>query len=343
MSYLPATKLFSVSAGLHATVLTDGKAMMTQGLGAGQIVKLEDWLILAGDDVAVFSQKPQIQQMPQVQEPVQESVQESVQVQPPVQEQKNPQIGSKFRWSLDENNYRVAIMTAKGVLQVKSVEEGITDKDSFGRTKTSMFYNEAAWRASLPDGDAVTELVGPDTRTSIQKRIEEPLNCRFENGGDADKLYEFMTRFKIRNDVITVSSPNEMVKNSLRHIESLRTDLNNITLEEELAGMKRHKLNLSLNRSLRIYSRHKSMTYKTQNPDVGNTYLYTRHTNRLRTVIDGLEYEVGIKGHRITAPQIAIRHISNKKNPAVLYNSFKDMGNPQIYMIYRRRRYDLPL
>lgn len=338
MSYLPATKLFSVSAGLHATVLTDGKAMITQGLGAGQIVKLEDWLILAGDDVAVFSQKPQAQaqEVQQVQEPVQEPFQEE-------KELKNPQMGSKFRWSLDANNYRVAIMTTKGVLQVKSVTEGITDKDSFGRTKTLMFYNEAAWRASLPEGNAVTELVAPDTRTSMQKRIEEPLNCRFENGGDADKLYEFMSRFKIRNDVITESSPNEMVKNSLRHIESLRTELNNITLEEELAGMKRHTLNLSLNRSLRIYSRHKSMTYKTQNPDVGTTYIYTRHTNRLRAVIGGLEYEVGIKGHRITAPQIAIRHISNKKNPAVLYNSFKDMGNPKFYIIYRRSRYDLPL
>lgn len=340
MSYLPATKLFSVSAGLHATVLTDGKAMMTQGLGAGQIVKLEDWLILAGDDVAVFSQKPQVQQMQQ------EPVQESVQVQPPVQEQKelkNPQIGSKFRWSLDANNYRVAIMTAKGVLQVKSVAEGIADKDSFGRTKTLMFYNEAAWRASLPQGDAVIELVGPDTRSQVQKWLEAPLRCSRFDGCDTEKLNEFMERFKIRNEVFTVSSPNYMVKSALSNVEYLSAELNNITIEEELEGVKRRSLNLLLNRALRIYSKRKSMISRTENPDVGHTYLYTRGTNRLRTNIGGTEYEVGLKCDRLKPTQIAIRPVSSKKSPAILYNNLSELANPKVYMIYRRRRYDLPL
>lgn len=340
MSYLPATKLFSVSAGLHATVLTDGKAMMTQGLGAGQIVKLEDWLILAGDDVAVFSQKPQVQQMQQ------EPVQESVQVQPPVQEQKelkNPQIGSKFRWDLNHNNYRVAIMTTKGVLQVKSVAEGIADKDSFGRTKTLMFPNEAAWRASLPQGDAVIELVGPDTRSQVQKWLEAPLRCSRFDGCDTEKLNEFMERFKIRNEVFTVSSPNYMVKSALSNVEYLSAELNNITIEEELEGVKRRSLNLLLNRALRIYSKRKSMISRTENPDVGHTYLYTRGTNRLRTNIGGTEYEVGLKCYRLKPTQIAIRPVSSKKSPAMLYNNLSELANPKVYMIYRRRRYDLPL
>lgn len=320
MSYLPGNKLSSFSAGLHATVLTDGKVMMTHGLGAGQILKLEDWLILAGDDIAVFSNE-----MPDL-EPVQE----------------NPAtIGSKFRWQMNNDNYRVAIMTSNGLLQVKSVTDGVIEKDAIGRVKTRMFVDEKAWRASLPQGKAVTELVGPDTRTELQKRIEQPLNSRF--GADSEKLNEIMDRFKIRSDVITTLSQNDMLKATVRSIEYFRAELNKITMEEELAGKKRHQLSLNLNRILRIYSRQKSMTYTTQTPDVGINYLYVRGTNRLRTNIGGTEYEVGLKGDRIFATKIAIRPVSSKHRPAILYNSLAEMGNPKVYMIYRNRRHELTL
>lgn len=332
MSYLPGTKLSSLEAGLHATVLTDAKVMMTQGLGAGQIIKLEDWLILAGENILMSTQaQPQVQ------------VQEQVQAQEKVHAQKPVAIGSKFRWDLNHENYRVAIMTNKGLLQVKSVTNGMSEKDAVGRVKTSMFADEAAWRSSLPKGDAVIELVGPDTRSQIQKRLEAPLRCRFSNPSDGDKLNEFMERFKIRSDVITRSSPNEMVKLALRSVENLRAELNNITMEEELVGMKRHNLNLSLNRALRLYSHHNCKSYKSQNPDVGVTYLYIRRTNRLCTNIDGTEYEVGLKSDHLNATQIVIRTATSKHSPAILYNTFKEMGNPKFYIIYRKRRIDLPL
>lgn len=343
MSYLPGNKLSSFAAGLHATVLTDGKVMMTQGLGAGQMMKLEDWLILAGDDVAVFSNKVQAPVQPQVQEQAQPQPQVQEQPQPPVQEKKPVSIGSKFRWDLNHTNYRVAIMTKNGLLQVKSVTDGVSETDSIGRVKTTMFPNEAAWRASLPQGNAVIEMVGPDTRSQVQKWLEAPLRCTRFDGCDTEKLNEFMERFKIRNEVFTVSSPNEMVKSALRNVEYFRAELNNITIEEELAGMKRRSLNLFLNRTLRIYSKRKSMISRTENPDVGHTYLYTRGTNRLRTNIGGTEYEVGLKCYRLKPTQIAIRPVSSKKSPAMLYNNLSELANPKIYMIYRRRRYDLPL
>ena len=359
MSYPPATKLSSSNGELSATVLTEGKAMVTLGLGVGQLMKLEDWLILAGDDIVVLSKKVQTQVQPQPQpvqvqpQPVQVQENQPAQVQEnqPAQEQPQPvqekpaAIGSKFRWGLNHTNYRVAIMTKNGFLQVKSVTDGVTQKDTIGRVKTTMFPNEAAWRASLPQdpqGNAVIEMVGPDNRSQIQKRIEAPLRCRFDDC-DAEKINEFMERFKIRSDVITLPSPNEMVKRSLCDIETLRAELNKITIEEELAGKKRHELSLSLNRSLRHYSHNKCKTYKAQNPDVGATYLYVRGTNRLRTNIGGTEYEVSLKGDRLMATQIAIRLVSSELTPAILYANLGELANPKIYMIYRRRRYDLPL
>jgi hypothetical protein len=237
----------------------------------------------------------------------------------------------------------VAIVTKKGLLQVKSVRDGVTDKDSLDRIKTVMFPDEAAWLASLPPGKAVIDLVDPDKRSQVQKLLDKPLQCQFSNPSDGDRLNEFMERFKIQSDVITRSSADEMVKSALRTVEYLRAELNKITIEEELAGKKRHQLNLNLNRALRKYSHYKCMTYRTENPSVGTTYLYTRHANRLRTNIGDIEYELGVKDDRLNATQIAIRRVSSKNSPAILYNTLAEMGNPKIYMIYRRRRHEIPL
>jgi hypothetical protein len=334
MSYDPGTKLSSFATGFHATVLTDGKVMMTHGLGAGQIVKLEDWLILAGDVIDIFC-KDQPQSQPQAQV----EVQAQPQVEAEVQAQENVPIGSKFRWDLNGNTYRVAIMTSKGVLQVKSVTDGVTDEDSIGRIKRTMFPNEAAWRASLPEGDAVTPLTGPDTRSQIQKRLDAPL----QSHGDAEKIGEFMDRFKIRSDVIISTSPNKLVEILLDRVEFYRKELNKITLEEELAGCKRHSNNIGLKRALRSYGHCKYRASIAAKPDVGTPYLYVHGGNRLRTNIGGTEYEVGLKGDRLNATQIAIRLVSSKQSPAILYNSLAELGNPKIYMIYRRKRVELPL
>jgi hypothetical protein len=42
------------------------------------------------------------------------------------------------------------------------------------------------------------------------------------------------------------------------------------------------------------------------------------------------------------ATQIAIRLVSSKHSPAILYNNLAELGNPKIYMIYRRRNIELP-
>ena len=64
---------------------------------------------------------------------------------------------TKIKWILNDNTYRVAIVTRKYILQVKSVTDGIleVDKESPHR-KTSpkliAFDNDSLWRKSLPPG-----------------------------------------------------------------------------------------------------------------------------------------------------------------------------------------------
>jgi hypothetical protein len=47
MPYAPGTKLSHSDSTERATVLTDGKVMVTRGFAVTQIMKLADWFILA--------------------------------------------------------------------------------------------------------------------------------------------------------------------------------------------------------------------------------------------------------------------------------------------------------
>jgi len=85
-------------------------------------------------------------------------------------------VGSKLRWTLDEETYRIAVQTKKGILQVKSVTDGAGEchDDSCScvpcaeirmfapwRTtrplKLTFFADEAAWKASLPEGGNIIQ------------------------------------------------------------------------------------------------------------------------------------------------------------------------------------------
>lgn len=322
--YLPATKLSNGT--LSATVLTEGKVMVTQGLGMGQMMKLEDWLIIA-EGVLPLNEKPPADTLP-VDTPVES----------PDKNQKPAAKGSKFTWHLNLNNYRVAIVTAKGLLQVKTVIDGIAS------TTKKMFADEAAWRASLPtDADAITKLMSPDTRSSVQRRLEDPLVCQVSQSSNADKLSEYMRRFNIRTNVWEGPSPNSKVKNALDEIEVCRAELNKITIKDEMLGKIRHSLNLRLYKLLRVYTHMKSYASTTENPDKKPLKLETYGKSFLRTVINGVEYEVGVKSDRLTNSQIAVREASNPCKPVHLFNTFKEMGNPKFHILYRRRRYELTL
>jgi hypothetical protein len=149
------------------TVITDGNVFVTAGLGAGTIMKYADWFILAGGKpVPVHTPIPRLPSL--------------IAKSPPVP------IGTKFEWRLTAETYRIAFQTEKGVLQVKSVTDGggevhpstcrecppcrdlaMTPPAPWARrplTKT-MFVNEDAWVASLPEGGLVTTTKGYATIT----------------------------------------------------------------------------------------------------------------------------------------------------------------------------------
>jgi hypothetical protein len=90
-----------------------------------------------------------------------------------------PRVGSKMRWTLNEETYRVAVQTKKGILQVKSVTDGAGECHDDGCScvpcaeirmvppppwrgsrrplKLTFFADEAAWKASLPEGGNIIQ------------------------------------------------------------------------------------------------------------------------------------------------------------------------------------------
>jgi len=146
--YAPGTELmYYFRDGLSnrpatcVTVITDGNVFVTEGLGAGTIMKYADWFILAGG-------KPL-----RVSTPI-PGLSPSV------------PIGTKFKWVQGPETYRIAVQTAKGVLQVKSVTDGGGECDmtrTVGGTHPlikKMFADEDSWRASLPEGGLITATKG---------------------------------------------------------------------------------------------------------------------------------------------------------------------------------------
>ena len=91
---------------------------------------------------------------------------------PPLEALPQRYVGEKLKWQLNEETYRIAVFTEKGILQVKSVEDGgaavhkdctcspCRDYKMVPRAPWQLrlplaktfFADEAAWRASLPQG-----------------------------------------------------------------------------------------------------------------------------------------------------------------------------------------------
>jgi hypothetical protein len=296
MSYSPATKLSHSNATNKATVLTNGNVMVTLGLGAGQVITLEDWRILA-DGAAIVEERAPLPSTP----------------------------GSKFRWTLDENNYRVAIMTAKGLLEVKSVVNGVTEMVDT-RVKKTLFPNEAAWRASLPlNGRGTTEISDP---LAEKARADEA----YHRLSDIEKLEALMKRYKVRDEAWESGSHADRVKWNLRAIEELREQLNRLTLEEELDN-RRHRLNLSLRRYLQAYFRNKK--YVIETGEMANRRplnIAKRGPSHILATLDGVPHILTTFNGKIAA----VKH-SRMWSPVKLFNNFAEMGNPPITAFYRRR------
>ena len=321
MSYTPGTKLSHTGATRHATVLTNGNLIVTAGLGYGQVMTVADWLILA-EGSRIYE--------------------EFIPLESPAV------IGTKFRWTLNPETYRVAIMTAKGLLQVKSVTDGageihpatctclpcgelaMTPPAPWARRPLmkTMFADEAAWRASLPDGGTV-ELTLPGKVAS---------DTLYNGLSDVEKVKALLNRYKIRTSAWESGSQVDVMSSSYVTIQECREQLATITLQDEIAYPRlRHKETRHLKYAISRYNSAKLSCER--NPWMAAqrpVHIQCRGPGRIRAMIGGESMILTVYGDKIAATT-ELRRCGAVK----LYKNFAEMGNPKLSVYYRRRTIDV--
>ena len=349
MPYTPGTKLSHTDSLRRATVLTGDNVMVTAGLGYGQMMKLADWLILA--DGAKIQEE--FIPLPAAAAPLPAASAPISAPSTPVPAPPPPAIGSKLRWTLDANTYRVAIMTAKGLLQVKSVTDGagevhpttcrecrpckelaMTPPAPWARRplKKTMFADEAAWRASLPTGGSV-EITPPAKPVAEQK-----VAVVAQAPNDVEKLKAAIKTYKIRTTAYVEPSPREQLKAATEGMEEIRAEIAAITLEQDLHWPHiRHKLTRELKVARGWYI---SMKIACNGPNSDVKPLRMSHRGEGRISLYTSDEAILL----LTIHEDKIAATPSTSCPARLYNNFAEISGDSdfnLLVIYRGRRITL--
>ena len=128
------------------------------------------------------------------------------------------ELKAKLTWSLNQDNLRIAIVTKTGILQVKSVRNGIVSKRMTSCScksclnskkgipmwvnKKAFFESESDWRDSLPPGGTITLTDAPISDRRLSKLISNPLAA----STDPLRLYELQARFPGASIVVSTTS-----------------------------------------------------------------------------------------------------------------------------------------
>ena len=344
MSYTPGTKLSHSDALCHATVLTCDNVMVTAGLGYGQMMKLADWLILA-DGARIQEEFIPVPKDGAV-APLPTASVASIPAPPP------PAIGSKLRWTLDANTYRVAIMTAKGLLQVKSVTDGagevhpttcrecrpckelaMTPPAPWARRplKQTMFADEAAWRASLPTGGFIVVTI------AAKPVAEQKLAVVAQAPNDVEKLKAAIKAYKIRTTAYVEPSPQERLKTGMEQMEKFRALLAALTLEQDLQWPDmRKKLNLFLKQARSWYISMK-IACNGPNSDMKTVRMFHRGTGFIACRLGDEIHYLTVHEDKI-ATAYGLHYASVK-----LYNNFAEMMGSHFKLVVKYRGREITL
>jgi hypothetical protein len=156
----------------------------------------------------------------------------------------NHPVGTKLKWILNQETYRVAIVTKKGVLQVKSVTDGGGDCHDAGCScvpcseialsggrlppwrrgaplKKVLFASEAEWRNSLPSNGEIRVTRPRTTDNALKALCSAPLT------GDTDpkKLKCLQERFSGGTFVLTTDMGQMEIEYFFHSILSRKNEL----------------------------------------------------------------------------------------------------------------------
>ena len=342
MSYAPGTRLISGNGIEHATVLSDGMVIASaneNGWRWRQMMKLEDWLLISSD-VQVLKDMPLVSVDSA-------SAQQEL---PPAPLPKRP-VGTKLRWVLGEETYRIAIATADGILQVKSVTDGAGEclplpagAYSWQRAKLKkvMFLTEEEWRSSLPQGGEVTIVELPPKNAPVI----------VEGASDVEKVEQLVVRFKVRAGVIEQVSHlkrREMLMRSIANYTKIIADSEAESERSEYEERLCYSYKIAIAGYKRGVQQIDALSEAEKNKQEFYIARYSQSKQKLLvTLANGISTQISpssrIYTERGSAPlprAIFCHHDRKLYSSLDEMNVFKQNGLPLIQASYRRRMIDL--
>jgi len=250
------------------------------------------------------------------------------------------EIGMKFKWILNPENYRVAIQTTDGVLQVKSVVDGMEDVHTncicatCQRCTTGLqtrlpliktrFDDYISWHNSLPDGGKISISL-PEEQLSIQKRTMVPRDLT-----DYEKVEALQRNFNLRSFVFKNISPREKMENLFDNLRNLTYDYIDGSY---MPGAEETKiLKKNLQKARRAYRKQAEFVQTCTDEQANQvTYkFYQRGTGRLLVRCGGNMYN-------ITTHDGSICRDDGKgfNNFAEMGADIGESGSPVLYVKYR--------
>ena len=352
-------KLSSLDGKETATVLTNGNVMASANDGAWrQIMSLEDWKCLAGENILMVpvpvQSRPNTFQRSDSVETLEAPIEtvERFEIDEPVQAvqalPKRP-VGTKLRWYYGESytiseTYRIAFVTKHGILQVKSVTDGagecnIPDNEwQLRRLVMRNFATEEGWRASLPEGGHFTI-----NEPSAKKLEVVPLN----GASDVEKVDELAKRYKVRNSVYELTTPNKLREIYTINLQSYKKYLANSANTTDVNIKKKAK---SYPNYIKVYEESianiDAMTDEQKTAQKFKTRNYSSKQNLFVTLANGTQTKIwpssmidrSYENANVPLPPTIYCEADGK-----LYKSLSEMnvsrgvdGKPIIHAIYRK-------
>jgi hypothetical protein len=346
MSYTIGTRLISGNRIEHATVLTNGMVMADayeNGWRWRSMMKLEDWLIISGD-VKVMKDESFVSVGS---EPAPAPVEQEQEAAPLPQRP----VGTKLRWVLGEETYRIAIATANGILQVKCVADGAGDclprETTYSweraKLKKTLFTTEEEWRASLPQGGEVTIVELPPKNTPVVVK----------GASDVEKVEQLASRFKVRAGVVEQVSPLKRREMLVKYI----ADYTRIIADSEATADRddfEKKLCYSYKKTIAAYKRNleqiDAMSEAEKNKREFYISRYAQSKQKLIvTLANGISTQISPSSRiYVERGSPALPHAIFCHHDRKFYSSLQEMnvfkganGLPIIQASYRRRMIDL--
>ena len=280
-------------------------------------------------------------------------------------------IGTFLRWRHPDGanqwyapNSRTAIVIKNGILQVKEVINGTPTMTNTSGTQRSavakkFFSSFAEWKASLPEGGAITTTAGEDYSTaSIKRKATKPV----EAADDISYIKEIQKRYSVHARLTQDLSPMEQRDNMITTVSGLVADVSQRLASTALKNpphVNSQVISTALDnindmcKSIRRYTGYlsvlqRSINFKPAEAHLGRFHFKNEYKQRLVAFLGGKEVDICSSMDFIGLAWDKTYNCANKWARPTLAKTFAELGldmkadgKPRLKVYYRKDSIEL--